>query len=318
LPDIEWIELRNTTAFNIDLQGWRVGKTTGQSGPMPSLLLKPDSFVIICTGSAVAAMSAFGPAIAVTSFPSLNNTGDLLYLRSPQGSIIHSVNYSDSWYQNELKKGGGWTLEMTDTHNPCSGISNWKASVDVKGGTPGKKNSNDALNADQSSPKLMRAYATDSVNIVLVFNESLDSSSASVASSYSIGDGIGVPFSATALPFMFDRVNLRLTGASALLRNKIYTVTTTGVRDCSGNVTGTANTARVGLYEHTDSFNIVINEILFNPRPTSNDYAEIYNRSNKILNLRNVYIANRNTTGAISSIAHLVQRIIYYFRKTLW
>jgi hypothetical protein len=215
------------------------------------------------------------------------------------------VNYSDSWYQNELKKNGGWTLEMTDTHNPCSGISNWKASVDVKGGTPGKKNSNDGLNADQSSPKLMRAYATDSVNIVLVFNESLDSSAASVAANYSIGDGIGIPFSATAMSFLFDRVNLRLTGTSALLRNKIYTVTATGVKDCSGNVTGAANTARVGLYEHTDSFNIVINEILFNPRPTSNDYAEIYNRSNKILNLRNVYIANRNTAGAISSIAQL-------------
>ena len=305
LPDIEWIELRNTTAFNIDLLGWRVGKPTGQSGPMPSYILKPDSFVIVCTSSAVAAMSAYGNTISVTSFPSLSNTGDLLYLRSPQGTVIHSVNYTDDWYQNELKKDGGWTLEMIDTHNPCSGITNWKASVDVKGGTPGKKNSADGINADQTSPKLLRAYATDSVNIVLVFDESVDSTAASIAASYSISDGIGTPVTATPLSFSFNRVNLRLTGASALLRNKIYTVTATAVTDCSGNAIGTTNTARVGLYEHTDSFNIVINEILFNPRPTSNDYVEIYNRSNKILNLKNVYIANRNTTGAISSIAQL-------------
>ena len=305
LPDIEWIELRNTTAFNIDLLGWRVGKPTGQSGPMPSYILKPDSFVIVCTSSAVAVMSAYGNTISVTSFPSLSNTGDLLYLRSPQGTVIHSVNYTDDWYQNELKKDGGWTLEMIDTHNPCSGITNWKASVDVKGGTPGKKNSADGINADQTSPKLLRAYATDSVNIVLVFDESVDSTAASIAASYSISDGIGTPVTATPLSFSFNRVNLRLTGASALLRNKIYTVTATAVTDCSGNAIGTTNTARVGLYEHTDSFNIVINEILFNPRPTSNDYVEIYNRSNKILNLKNVYIANRNTTGAISSIAQL-------------
>ncbi|RYY53523.1 MAG: hypothetical protein EOO05_21020, partial [Chitinophagaceae bacterium] len=139
LPDAEWIELKNTTGFDINLLGWRLGKSTGQSGPMPAYVLKPDSFVVVCTGSAVAALAPFGPTIAVTSFPSLNNTGDLIYLRSPQGFIIHAVNYTDAWYQNELKKDGGWTLEMIDTRNPCSGMSNWKASIDAKGGTPAKK-----------------------------------------------------------------------------------------------------------------------------------------------------------------------------------
>ena len=315
LPDIEWIELRNTTAFNIDLLGWRIGKPTGQSGPMPAYVLKPDSFVIVCTSSAVAAMSAYGTAISVTSFPSLNNSGDLLYVRSPQNTIIHSVNYTDAWYQNELKKGGGWTMEMIDANNPCSGITNWIASIDAKGGTPGKKNAVDAVNADQTSAKLLRAYATDSVNLVLVFNESLDSTIASVITNYSISDGVGTPVNATATSPLFDRVNLRLIGASALLRNKIYTVTVTGVTDCAGNIIGTSNTARVGLYEHTDSFNIVVNEILFNPKSTSNDYVEVYNRTNKILNLKNVYIANRNTVGVISSIKQLSLEDYLFFPK---
>jgi len=303
LPDIEWLELRNTTAFDINLQGWRIGKPSGQSGLMPTFILKPDSFVIVCAGSSAATMSAFGTTISVTGFPSLGNTGDLLYLQAPSGSVIHSVNYTDAWYQNELKKDGGWSLEMMDTHNPCSGITNWKASVDVKGGTPGKKNSVDAVNPDQSSPKLLRAYATDSVNIVLVFDEPLDSSIASTVTNYSISDGIGNPVTATPLTFFPDRVNLLLAGASALLRNKTYTVIVNGETDCRGNAVSISNTARLGLYEHTDSLNIVINEILFNPRSTGNDYVEVYNRSNKILNLRNVYIANRNTTGVISNIA---------------
>ena len=148
LPNNEWIELKNTSAVAINLQGFRLADLTGQSGTMPSYLLKPDSFVIICTGSAVTAMSAFGPTISVTSFPSLDNNGDQLSIISPQGRVIHAVNYDISWYQNELKKDGGWTLEMIDTKNPCSGFTNWKASVDLKGGTPGKKNSVDAANAD--------------------------------------------------------------------------------------------------------------------------------------------------------------------------
>src|SRR5512147_3074767 len=70
LPSNEWIELKNVSANPINLQNWRIGDATGQSGPMPNFVLQPDSFVIVCTGSAVAAMSAFGTSISVTSFPS--------------------------------------------------------------------------------------------------------------------------------------------------------------------------------------------------------------------------------------------------------
>src|SRR5205823_11968605 len=113
----------------------------------------PDSFVIVCTGSAVAAMSPFGTTISVTSFPSLDNDRDELFLRAANGLTIHAVAYSSSWYQNELKKDGGWTLEMIDLKSPCAGSSNWKASVDPQGGTPGKKNSIDGVNDDQAAPK---------------------------------------------------------------------------------------------------------------------------------------------------------------------
>jgi len=138
LPNNEWIELRNVSATTFNLQGWKIGDATSQSGAMPSYNLKPDSFVIVCTSSAVVAMSAFGPVISVTSFPSLDNTGDIIFLRSSQNKVIHAVSYSDKWYQNELKSGGGWTLEMIDTKNPCTGSANWNASIDVRGGTPVK------------------------------------------------------------------------------------------------------------------------------------------------------------------------------------
>src|SRR5215467_5446962 len=69
LPNNEWIELKNTSNQPIDLQGWRIGDATSQSGAMPDFSLQPDSFVIVCSGSAMSAMSAFGTTISVTSFP---------------------------------------------------------------------------------------------------------------------------------------------------------------------------------------------------------------------------------------------------------
>ncbi len=302
LPNNEWIELKNITAFAINLKNWKIADAAGQSGAMPSFVLQPDSFVIVCTGSAAAALGIYGKVISVSSFPSLDNTGELLSLISDQDKIIHSVNYNISWFQNELKKDGGWTLEMIDTKNPCSGFSNWKASTDLKGGTPGNKNAVDAINTDQAAPKLLRAYATDSMNIILVFDEPLDNVKAAAADNYSISDGIAVA-DAIALSPGFDKVALQLT--TPIARNKIYTITVAAITDCVGNIIGNKKTARVGLSEIADSLGIVINEILFNPPSNGSDYVEVYNRSNKIIDLKQTYIANRNSTGIISSIAQV-------------
>ncbi|MBK7885018.1 MAG: lamin tail domain-containing protein [Chitinophagaceae bacterium] len=301
LPTNEWIEIRNTSQQTFNLKGWRIGDESGQSGAMPSYDLEPDSVVIICTGSAVAAMKDFGKTISVTSFPSMDNTGDVIYLKSLENKIIHAVHYSDTWYQNELKKDGGWSLEMIDIKNPCSGFSNWKASTDLSGGTPGKKNSVDAVNNDDVAPKLLRAYASDDTNITLFFNEPVDSLKGATINNYSITNGIGTPVSAVAVAPVFDKVNLKL--SVPLLPNTVYTITATGIADCANNnINNSDNTARTGLSVIADSLDIVINEILFNATPTGTDYVEIYNRSNKIIDLKQLFLANRNSNGEIAGI----------------
>ena len=303
LPNNEWIELKNTSSSAINLKDWRISDATGQSGPMPDFMLRPDSFVIVCAASAFNAMATFGTVISVSNFPSIDNAGDQLVLKSSQNKIIHSVSFKDAWYQNDLKKNGGWTLEMMDTKNPCSGFSNWKAGTDARGGTPGKRNSADALNLDKTPPRLLRAYATDSLSIKLVFNEPLDSLKAATPGNFSISDGIGVPVGAVPVSPVFDRVSLQL--GSPLSRNKVYTATVAGVTDCSGNAIGTKNSARVGLSEIAIPADIIINEILFNPPSNGTDYVEIYNHSKKIIDLKPCYIASRNSAGVIGSITSL-------------
>lgn len=300
LPNNEWFELRNTSAFPVNIKKWRIADAAGTSDAFPDFILQPDSFVIVCSTSALAAMSQFGATVSVSSFPSLDNDGETISLITDQGLTMHAVNYNASWYKNELKKDGGWALEMIDTKNPCSGGSNWKASENLQGGTPGKKNSVDGANPDKDAPKLLRAYAADSVNVILIFDEPLSSSAA--ASNFSISDGIGISNTAAAA-VTSDRIKLQL--AAPLLRNKIYTVTANAVSDCAGNAIGNKKTASVGLREVADSLDIVINEILFNPPTNGTDYVEIFNRSRKVIDLKQTYIANRNSSGVISSITQL-------------
>src|SRR6185295_10292407 len=115
---------------------------------------------------------------------------------------IHALSYSLSWYQNELKKEGGWTLEMIDTKSPCAGISNWKASTHITGGTPGKKNTVDAINNDQTAPRLKKAYTTDNTTIILAFDEPVDSLKGATNTNYTI-DGSLTIISAVTLPPLF-------------------------------------------------------------------------------------------------------------------
>jgi hypothetical protein len=310
LPNTEWIELRNTTTSPINLQGWRAGDASGLSGPLPNFTLQADSFVIICAASSVAVMSSFATAISVSSFPSLDNDGDELFLRAANGLTIHAVAYSVSWYQSDLKKEGGWTLEMIDAKNPCTGAHNWKASINATGGTPGKKNSVDAINNDQTGPRLKYAYARDSVTIVAVFDEPIDSLKGSTQANYGTDGGVSVT-AATPLPPLFSSVELKL--STRLTMNRVYKLTATNITDCKDNAVGNSNNAMVGLPAEAGPSDIVVNEILFNPKSNGSDYIEFFNQGDKIVDIAKLYVANRSSTGAINSIRQILPTPFYIF-----
>ena len=68
--------------------------------------------MILCNNSAVAKFSGYSNVLGVSSFPSLSNDGELLVLKNSNGNTIHFLNYNSSWHTDNLKKNGGWSLEM--------------------------------------------------------------------------------------------------------------------------------------------------------------------------------------------------------------
>ncbi len=303
LPNAEFIELKNASRKPINLRNWKISDATGTAVISANFTLQPDSFVVLCGTGSATGLSMFGAALGVSAFPSLDNDGEWLLLRAADGSLIHSVQYSKSWYNNDVKKEGGWTLEMIDPANACSGSSNWEASTDQKGGTPGRKNSVDAINADHSPPLLLRSYAPDSLSIVLLFNEPLDSLGAVASGNYSIDGGVGPPVKVVVLSPLFSRVILYL--AKPLLRDKRYLVSVQQIRDCSGNQSSGTDTVSTGLAGGAQPFDLVINEILFNPRPGGVDFVEIYNRGARITDLKDLLIANRSSANTLANLASL-------------
>jgi hypothetical protein len=73
----------------------------------------------------------------------------------------------------------------------------------------------------------------------------------------------------------------------------LYIVTAQNIRDCNGNLSlEDYDQVSFGLPEVADENDIIINEILFNPRPTGIDFVEVYNRSSKFINLKNWSVSN--------------------------
>lgn len=300
LPSSEFIELKNVSRNSYDLLHWKITDGASTATIAFNYLLKPDSFVIICPSSSAAAYYIFGPTVGVTNFPSINNDQDVITLLSAEGNVIHAAEYRIEWFNNAVKSDGGWTLEMIDTHNPCAGVTNWKASIDARGGTPGKKNSVDGINADRQPPRLLRCYVADSLNVVAVFDEPIDSSSSVITSHYRIADaGIGFQTISPIAP-LFSQVKLSV--GKPLPNSKIYRLEISGVADCSGNVINQFNNAAFGMPSAADSMDLVINEILFNPKSDGVDFVELYNRSSKVLDASRIFIANRSSTGVIGSL----------------
>jgi hypothetical protein len=114
------------------------------------------------------AFGQFGSALGISGFPSLNNDAGDILLSSGSGNIIHALHYDKSWFNNELKASGGWSLEMIDPSNPCASGKNWTASHSLTGGTPGMRNSADAENPDSESPTLIRAVAMRFSDLVFI------------------------------------------------------------------------------------------------------------------------------------------------------
>ncbi|WP_205512978.1 lamin tail domain-containing protein [Longitalea arenae] len=311
LPNAEFIELKNVSATAFNMRNWKLSDGSTTATITSSFVLQPDSFVVICAASAVAAFAAYGPAIGVSNFPSLNNDADIISLYGPDGSLIHAVGYDNSWYQNAVKSDGGWSLEMVDTKNPCTGMNNWKASTNVQGGSPAAPNAVNDNNADVQPPALLRSFTPDSLTVSLLFDEPLDSASAASPYNYTINNGIAHPVAAAVLMPLCTEVVLKL--GAALQHATLYELSVQQVKDCAGNTIHQLNSVKTGLPVAAGSQDIIINEVLFNPEPDGFDYLEIYNRSKRVIDLKQLYLATRNATGQLSGAipASAVPRLFF-------
>ena len=169
--------------------------------------------------------------------------------------------------------------------------NNWTASISPLGGTPGSINSVNGINPDVTAPKILSTQINPS-SIEILFNEKMDSSDVNVVSNPSLSFG--------SSGYSKSIRQLTLTSMSEFQVSVPYTITLLNVKDCSGNGL-IDNTSQFVLPEAATPGDILVNEILFNPKSGGVDFIEIYNNTNKYINLKKWSISNYEGTAIAGS-----------------
>ncbi len=171
LPVFEYIEIYNTSNYDINLSNWTLKIGDNTEKVFPSLVISEGGFAIICKSGAESSFEPFGLPIPILIEDHLTTSGKRLLIKNENGIVIEDLTYSDNWYEDPDKDNGGWSLERIDPVNYCGEEENWTASVDYTGGTPGRINSVFASNPDFSAPEINALEYISSKHIKVIFSE---------------------------------------------------------------------------------------------------------------------------------------------------
>jgi hypothetical protein len=396
LPGNIYIELYNTSDYDIDMTGWKFQSENQTAKVFPSTILNSGEYLILCQSANVSFFTPYGNVAGIISSTDLTTTGRRIQLKTPDGIIIEDVLYSNTWYDDELKEDGGWSLERIDPLNFCSENENWTASKDISGGTPGKVNSQKGTYIDITLPEILSVQEINSNTIIVTFNKNISYETVYDVLNYNVNNSIGNPSLITINPS--DHKILTLNFATQFTDKTIYTITIDNLKDNCGNLIETVATeftynlifpveiwgtdknvvklifnetvdftsgttltnysadnslgnpeqvVRDNTYpniiylQFTNNFpegetvtlsisnvkdvnqnnivpvdmqfmyyipqtnDIVINEVLFNPFTGGSDFVEIYNRSEKVIDISKIRLANKDAELNVTDLVEL-------------
>jgi len=129
--------------------------------------------------------------------------------------------------------------------------------------------------------------------LILGFSEAMDFSSAT----FTLDQDMGNPES---LSVSADKRSIILDFSANFEKGKIYTLTISQLTDLGGNPLVLTERS-IGITESIEVGDLVFNEIMFENPENSLEYLEIYNKSDKVLDVSGLIFTTRKTDGSLNS-----------------
>lgn len=308
LPNAEYVEIMNTSDKPIFIGGLQLANSRRQA-QIPSYSLDSGEILILCSRTHVPLFTKHGRVIGLSNWPSLLNSGDKIRLLSASGEVLDSLNYTTASFGGSSFASGGYSLEIANPFLECYLPNNLKTSQAPERGTPGKQNSVFDPSPDLTPLQFVESLVLNDSLVVLRFNKTLQPTLSNLMLE-------------TEPRISIQKINIGPQSNELLVRldqtlseKILYKVSIKNLRDCTGNLLEENQKITFVKPSTADLADIVINEVLFNPRTGAPKFVEIYNASEKYINLKDWKLANLDD-GVIANRRAVVQYDMIISPKT--
>ncbi len=286
----EYIELYNRSSIHYNLSEWLIGDRHRMYAIAPDSVihLKPNSYLVLTADrSQMRETYGPGPYVVPSNWASLNNGGDQVKLLNPEGLTIDSVTYTGG------QVNPGKSLERKSPTAPSFLSDNWGTTLNHRG-SPGQSNT---LDPETDPPKLEWISIETSRRVNLHFSEPV--------ATRRLTDVIQLIDRSSALPLSLSlstpvadfESDISLLTKKPFENGQQYLVRLDSLTDAYGNRTPQIDTSFT--YYQTgrpDSGDVIISEFMYDPPAGRPEYIELYNSSERLINLSDLRVADKNHT----------------------
>jgi len=305
----EWIELYNPCGDTIDLNGWIIHDATTARNPVATahFALQPGAYAVACADSTL--ISDF-PEMAsrmtvMKGFPSLNNSGDELFLLDPDLKLRDYIHYRSSW-----GGGSGVSLERIDPNGESNLKENWKTGIAAEKATPGRKNSVSkpdhdlAIDAVRIDPARPRMGETARIEIQARNGGTADAAGFGLKVYEPSVDGDSTT---PGLPILtLSSTAVLAASETAVLSGILYPTdmpqrNLSAVIACENDEDARNDTGRIGFRYSPAAGSVVINEIMYAPLSGDPEWIELYNATARSVNAAGWFICDEASSREIDA-----------------
>jgi hypothetical protein len=300
----EWVELYNKTDNPINLKKWKIGDNVSAATITNNdLFIQPLSYFVLSRDSSITHYFPNLTEFVSLSLPALNNTGDAVVLKDSLSVLIDSLTYSPDWGGNM----DGKSLERIDFNESSILKENWGTSQSIFKATPSYINSltpkDHDLKISSFKPKKEFSILGEKAEFeIIVHNKGLNLSQEYVVNIFndinkdSIAQVSELIEQINGAPLPSGDSSTMNFSTSNFMLGKNYFLAKLEVIQDEDTTNNIAFTSFSGVSVNEIRNDIVINEIMYAPTSPEPEWIEIYNLSNKVIDLKNYKIADNSDT----------------------
>lgn len=291
LPNVEYVELFHAGEYDYRLENLKWSNSRSEV-VLDDFWIKPGEYVLLVPANQAGSMEDYGKVIPIKNWPILLNSADQLVLRDDQGIVIDRIEYSSSTWGGTEFSSGGYSLEIVNPFYACDQSDLLQPSKDPFRGTPGRKNSVLDLSEDTIDPEFISWRFISPIQLELTFSETIYPDFST--ENFTFQPVVQID------SIISDRSKIIL--EVELEENLEYQLMISGLRNCFGNSVQSLAPILIVLPRLAKIGDLVINELLFNPRTGDPKFVELHNLTKDYLEMGNWKFANLDENGNIDQI----------------